>query len=69
MDIQVYNFINTLQLENYVNQLRINHAKNYLANKVNLRNLSDKDFLAIYTMLSFKDKEKKKKELEEIKKM
>ena len=58
---EIYNFINTLQLENYVKELRIAHAKSYLGDKIDLRNLSEEDFIAIYTLLQIKDNEKLKK--------
>ena len=58
---EIYNFINTLQLENYVKELRIAHAKMYLSDKIDLRNLTEEDFIAIYTLLQIKDNEKLKK--------
>lgn len=63
---EIYNFINTLQLENYVKELRIAHAKSCLSDKIDLRNLSEEDFIAIYTLLQIKDNEKLKKRLDEI---
>lgn len=66
---EIYNFVNTLQLENYVKELRIAHAKSYLGDKINLRNLSEEDFIAIYTLLQIKDNEKLKKRLDEIRSM
>lgn len=66
---EIYNFINTLQLENYVKELRIAHAKSYLRDKIDLRNLTEEDFLAIYTLLQTKDNEKLKKRLDEIRSM
>lgn len=44
---EIYNFVNTLQLENYVKELRIAHAKSYLSDKIDLRNLTEEDFIAI----------------------
>lgn len=58
---EIYNFINTLQLENYVKELRIAHAKSYLGNEIDLRNLTEEDFIAIYTLLQIKDNKKLKK--------
>lgn len=58
---EIYNFVNTLQLENYVKELRIAYAKSYLSDKIDLRNLTEEDFIAIYTLLQIKDNEKLKK--------
>lgn len=58
---EIYNFVNTLQLENYVKELRIAHAKSYLGNEIDLRNLTEEDFIAIYTLLQIKDNKKLKK--------
>lgn len=66
---EIYNFINTLQLENYVKELRIAHVKSYLSDKFDLRNLAEEDFIAIYTLLQIKDNEKLKKRLDEIRNM
>ena len=66
---EIYNFINTLQLENYVKELRIAHAKSYLSDTIDLRNLAEEDFIAIYTLLQIKDNEKLKKRLDEIRSM
>lgn len=66
---EIYNFVNTLQLENYVKELRIAHAKSYLNDKIDLRNLTEEDFIAIYTLLQIKDNEKLKKRLDEIRSM
>ena len=66
---EIYNFINTLQLENYVKELRIAHAKSYLSDKIDLRNLTEEDLIAIYTLLQIKDNEKLKKRLDEIRNM
>lgn len=66
---EIYNFINTLQLENYVKELRIAHAKSYLSDKIDLHNLAEEDFIAIYTLLQIKDNEKLKKRLDEIRSM
>ena len=66
---EIDNFINTLQLENYVKELRIAHAKSYLSDKIDLRNLTEEDFIAIYTLLQIKDNEKLKKRLDEIRSM
>lgn len=63
---EIYNFINTLQLENYIKELRIAHAKSYLSDKIDSRNLTEEDFIAIYTLLQIKDNEKLKKRLDEI---
>ena len=66
---EIYNFVNTLQLENYVKELRIAHVKSYLSDKIDLRNLTEEDFIAIYTLLQIKDNEKLKKRLDEIRSM
>ena len=66
---EIYNFINTLQLENYVKELRIAHVKSYLVDKIDLRNLTEEDFIAIYTLLQVKDNEQLKKRLDEIRSM
>lgn len=66
---EIYNFINTLQLENYVKELRIAYAKSYLSDKIDLRNLTEEDFIAIYTLLQIKESEKLKKRLDEIRSM
>ncbi len=66
---EIYNFVNTLQLENYVKELRIAYAKSYLSDKIDLRNLTEEDFIAIYTLLQIKDNEKLKKRLDEIRSM
>ena len=66
---EIYSFINTLQLENYVKELRIEHAKSYLRDKIDLRNLTEEDFIAIYTLLQTKDNEILKKRLDEIRSM
>lgn len=66
---EIYYFTNTLQLENYVKELRIAHAKYYLSDKIDLRNLSESDLLSIYTLLEIKDKEMLEKRLDEIKSM
>ena len=58
---KIYNFVNTLQLENYVKELRIAHAKTYLSDKIDSRNLAEEDFIAIYTLLQIKDNKKLKK--------
>lgn len=66
---EIYNFMNTLQLENYVRELRIAHAKAYLSGKIDLRNVSEEDCLAIYALLQAKDNDYLKNKLEEIRKM
>lgn len=66
---EIYNFINTLQLENYVKELRIAHAKSYLNDKIDLRNLAEENFTDIYTVLLVKDNEKLEKRLDEIRSM
>ena len=63
---EIYNFINTLQLENYVKELRIAHVKSYLIDKIDFRNLTEEDFIAIYTLLQVKDNEQLKKRFDEI---
>lgn len=66
---EIYNFINTLELEKYVKELRIAHAKSYLVDKTDLRSLTEEDFLDIYKVLQAKDIEKLKKRLNEIRSM
>ena len=69
MTREIYNFTSTLELENYINELRMAHARSYLADKIDLRQVTKDDLIAIYACLEIKDKEKFKKRLDEIKKM
>ena len=63
---EIYNFTNTLQLENYVKELRIAYVKSYLGDKTDLRDLAEEDFISVYTMLQIKDNEKLKEKLNKI---
>lgn len=67
MKREIYSFTSTIELEKYVNDLRIAHAKNYLATKIDLRQLTDADVLAVYALLETRDKNKIQKMLDEIK--
>ena len=63
---EIYNFTNTLQLENYVKELRIAYAKSYLGDKTDLRDLAEEDFISVYTMLQIKDNEELKERFNKI---
>lgn len=66
---KIYIFKNTLQLENYIKELRIAHVKSYLSDKIDLRDLAEEDLMAVYTLLQTKDDKNLKKRLDEIRKM
>lgn len=69
MKREIYNFVSTCELENYVNELRMEYAKNYLSDKIDLRQITNEDLIAIYACLEIKEKAKLKKRLDEIKEM
>lgn len=69
MKREIYSFSSTLELENYVTQLRLAYVRNELCNKVDLRQVTDEDLMAIYTCYEIKEKEKMKKRLDELKQL
>lgn len=67
MKREIYTFVSTLELENYVNQLRLEYVRNKLCDKIDLRQVTDEDLMAIYTYYETKEKAKMKEMLDNLK--
>ena len=67
MKREIYTFVSTLELENYVTQLRLEYVRNKLCDKVDLRQVTDEDLMAIYACYETKEKAKMKETLDNLK--
>lgn len=67
MKREIYTFVSTLELENYVTQLRLEYARNKLCDKIDLRQVTDEDLMAIYVCYETKEKAKMKEMLDNLK--